>query len=233
MHLPHLFIAGIVLVAFANRAALAQKHPYELPPRPGEYTPLDQHEVPGKYARWNLIAKPQLAGYFQPVQINLPGPALVSFFSPEHAEPMLTQAPALAGMLIGPVYRFRVAGMPGYPGVEIFPTVEVVDRMHPPAGREHEFPIPVDITESEIEAVLGGQMVTKVVYLEQPQTASVLEGENGTILTYDLPPTSNSIDTALQLGRPMAILRIGGRVPDPRDPNDPFFTHPAPIRVMQ
>jgi hypothetical protein len=224
-------IAGALLLTAAVAPLPAQEHPLRLPQQPGRHTPLDQNEVPGKVAHWNLIAKPSLYGYYQPVQIVLPSHGLVSFYTPEQSQPVLTQAPAQAGMLIGPVYRVKIAGLPEYPGVELYPTIEVVDRLHPPCGREQEFPIPVEITPEEIEAALNDQMVTKVVYLERPQTASQLKDEQGRTLTFDAPPASNLLDAADQLGRPMAILRIGGRVPDPLNPAEAMFTTAAPIQI--
>lgn len=211
--------------------ALAQEHPLRVPPQAGRYTPLDHREVPGKVGRWNLIAKPSLYGYFQPVRVELPSQGLVSFYTPEQPQPVLTQAPAQAAMLIGPVYRLKIAGLPEYPGVELYPTVEVTDRLHPPAGQEDQWPIPVQITPEEIEAALQDRMVTKVVYLENPQRASLLNQENGDVLTFDSLGDDNLLDAADQLGRPVAILRLGGRTPDPNNPLDILDGPPAPIRV--
>jgi hypothetical protein len=210
----------------------AEQRPIHLEPRPGRFTPLNQHEVPGKVAHWNLIAQPTLVGYFQPVEIRLPTQGLVSFYSPQQSAPVLTQSPAQAAMLIGPVYRFRIAGLPEHPGVELYPTIELVDRLHPPAGREWEFPVPVEITPEEIDAALGEQFVIKVIYLERPQTASVLSDEEGGVLTYDAPGRANLLDAADQLGRPIAILRLGSRVPDPHNPAESPFATAAPIQVQ-
>ena len=91
-----------ILLATAPSLLSAQGAQLFPTPQPGRYTPLDQREVPGKVARWNLIAKPSLYGHFQPIQIRLPSQGLVSFYSPEHAQPVLTQAPAQAAMLIRP-----------------------------------------------------------------------------------------------------------------------------------
>lgn len=227
-------LAGLLALGMVQWAGttLAQDKPLQLPPQRGSYTPLDHRVPPGKVAHWNLLAKPVLANYFQPVRITLPSQGLVSFYSPEQPQPVLTQAPSQAAMLIGPVYRFKVSGLPEFPGVELYPTIELTDRLHPPAGREQEFPIPVEISLEEIESALRDQMVTKVVYLEQPRLASAIDVERNETLTYDVPANSNLLDTAYQLGRPVAILRLGGRVPDERNPDDPLFTHQrAPLRI--
>jgi len=226
-------IAGLAAVLLAIAACAecpAQSYDYSLPPRAGRHTPLHHRALPGQVGRWNLIAKPTLTGYFQPVQVVLPSTGEVTFYSLEHPGQHRLPAPAQAGMLIGAVYRLRVGSMPEYPGVELFPTIEVTDRLHPPCGREFEFPIPVEITAEEIAAAQGDQMVTKVVYLEQPQWAVMLPVDPGQTRNLDLPNSQNLLDAADQLGRPVAILRLGGRTPDPHNPYDDLLGPPPPIR---
>ena len=62
----------------------------------------------------------------------------------------------LAGMLIGQVYRLKVANLVGNEGQEIFPTIEVIDRLYPPPGQEARFPIPIELTAEELATVNGG-----------------------------------------------------------------------------
>lgn len=113
--------------------------------------------------------------------------------------------------------------MPEFPGVEIFPTIELLDRLHPPAELAQEFPIPVELSEEEIQIVLQDRMITKIVYLEQPDLAFPAE-QTGAIRNETLSPRDNLMQAADQRGRPLAIIRIGGRIPDPRSPTDEFFS---------
>jgi hypothetical protein len=221
----------VVLLSLAPSLATAQENRLFPEPLPGRYTPLNQGEVPGKVARWNLIAKPSLYGYFQPVQISLPSAGQVAFFVPEQPQPVVVPGPAQASLLIGPVYRVRVSGLTDFPGVELYPTIEITDRLHPPAGREEDFPIPIEITREEIEAALQDRMVTKVIYLERPQVANAMEQLDDRILTFDTPGHSNLLDAADQMGRPVAILRLGGRTPDVNNPYDLMLGPPAPLRL--
>jgi len=55
-------------------------------------------------------------------------------------------------------------------------------------------------------------LVTKVVFLEQPQLAPPREQEFP-IPTPEFPSSVNILAEADQVGRPMAILRLGSRVP--------------------
>ena len=76
------------------------------------------------------------------------------------------------------LYRFRISDLPELPGAELYPTIELIDRLHPPCGRELEFPVPVAFTQEELQAALAGRLVTKVVYIERPQQATPERGTN-------------------------------------------------------
>jgi hypothetical protein len=153
-----------------------------------------------------------LAGYFQPVQVTAPAGTLVSLaqdggFSPPQANKLL------AGMLIGQVYRFKVANLPGHEGQEIFPTVEVIDRLYPPPGQAGRFPIPIELTAEELMFALDGRYVLRVIYLEDVQSAPPVRDEPGKQRYYEIAPGQDAMIAADRLGRPMAILRMGSRVP--------------------
>ncbi|MBX3437842.1 MAG: hypothetical protein KF861_10150, partial [Planctomycetaceae bacterium] len=135
-------------------------------------------------------------------------------------------------MLVGRTYRFQISGMPEYPGANLYPTVELIDRLHPPVGREADFPIPIQFTTDEIEAALNDQLVTKVIYLEQPQWA-VPQEVGRPIQTADLPPTTNLLQAADQRGRAMAIVRLGGRVPSTHGAPDSQFYGDLPPVISQ
>lgn len=189
------------------------------------YTPLDHRQPAGVAARWHAITQPGVSGHTQPVRVELPSQGLVTYFDGSSPEGTGTATPSQAGLLVGHVYRIKVSDMPEFPGLELYPTIELLDRLHPPAGLADEFPIPVPLTVEEIEIALADRMVTKVIYLEQPRLAAPFVAENGQHVT-ELSGTSNLMDTAYRLGRPMALVRIGGRTPAP---GDEFLSAPAPI----
>jgi len=194
-------------------------------------TLLDHRAPTGVAGRWSALTRPGVAGLPQPVRISLPGSGTVTFFDGAPTRGVAVSSPALAGMGVGYVYRVRIADMPEFPGVELFPTIELLDRLHPPEGKELEFPVPIQITEEEIETVMRDQMVTKVVYLEQPNLAFPVTQQNGARIE-NLPPTENLLHAADLRGRPMAIVRIGGRIPDPQSPKDEFFCQ-SPLQILR
>ncbi|REJ89641.1 MAG: hypothetical protein DWQ34_19160 [Planctomycetota bacterium] len=158
--LATLVLTGLLLVGVVRPLA-AQQYP---PPGPH---PLD-HRVPeGVAGRWAVIAKPGLHCYLQPVQFRLPGAGNVTFYDGMSPDGVTLPAPAQARLGVGGVYRAKLSEIEGYPGLELYPSVEVLDRLHPPPSLVDEYPIPVEITAEEIEAVLSDRMVTKVIYLER------------------------------------------------------------------
>ncbi len=125
---------------------------------------------PGTIGPSQLLRGGPLAGYFQPVEIRGPEGLEVSA-AVEGQFDSSQPAPATFGMLIGPVYRLKITRIPRNEGCEVYPTIEVINRLYPPQGLENHFPIPVHFTLEELEMALSGRMVTRVIYLEDPQSA--------------------------------------------------------------
>ncbi len=57
-------------------------------------------------------------------------------------------------------------------------------------------------------------MVMKVIYLEDNQIADPVDTSGNPQRVLDLRPSQDALQTADRLGRPVAILRIGSRVPN-------------------
>jgi hypothetical protein len=118
-------------------------------------------------------------------------------------------------MQIAPVYRLRVTEIPNNPGVEIFPTVELIDRTYPPPGLKLKFPVPIELTLDELELAARGSFVTRIIYVEDPRQALPIAqaGEDETQRWVEARSGADPVVEADELGRPIAILRMGGRVP--------------------
>ena len=63
--------------------------------------------------------------------------------------------------------------------MEIFPTIEIIDRTYAPVDQQVRFAIPVEIVQQDIELALQGKFVTRVIYLEDPQNALPTRSSNG------------------------------------------------------
>lgn len=195
------------------------------------FYPLDHRQPIGVAAQWQTTIKPGLYGYMQPVRIALPGNGMVTYYNGSPHAVAGMASPAQARMMVGHVYRVRLSDIPNHPGVELFPTIELLDRLHPPEGKLDAFPIPIEITEEEIEAAAQDRLVTKVIYLEHPETAAPVSDELQRRVE-QLDQRTNLLEAADVRGRPMAILRIGGRIPDPNAPTDEFYST-SPLILTQ
>ena len=224
----HSFIAGLSLLAVAlavGTPVLAQQYP----PVGDRQFPLNQMSPPGTSAQWAVNAGRVVPNSFQPVRVALPAEGKVTFYE-AWDRPVELAAPAQAGLMVGRMYRLKISGLEDFNGVDFFPSIELIDRLHPPAGREEDFPIDFEFTTEELEWAANGRLVTKVIYLEQPDRVPTLLLDHTPRIT-TIEPSRNVLAEADQLGRPVAIVRLGGRTPDPQRPDPAFFAPGGPIRV--
>ncbi|MAT15320.1 MAG: hypothetical protein CMJ46_08635 [Planctomyces sp.] len=184
------------------------------------YYPLDQYAPTGRAAHWSSFAVKPRMPYMQPVRVHLPSEGSVMFYG---AHPQTESAPAIAGLFVSQVYRLKLADMPEFPGVSLYPTIEMLDRLHPPEGEELAWPLEIEVSAEEVAHVIDGGLVTKVIYLEQPQLAIPVLQETASP-THKLPEHYNLIKEADRLGRPMALFRMGSRQPAMDNPASTFFT---------
>jgi hypothetical protein len=194
----------------------------------GRYFAYDQHVPPGVAGTMAVAAGKVAPHSLQPVRIHLPSTGTVTLYDGSPMRPVSLPAPAQAGVIVGPVYRLRLTDLPEFPNQEFYPSIELVDRLHPPPGLAERFPVEIEILADELDAVMRGRMVTKVVYLEQPDRVP-LQHLRGDPRVLDLAPHQNAIAEADLLGRPIAIVRLGGRTPDPHYPDPQFWGALAPV----
>lgn len=168
---------------------------------------------PGAIGRGQLLRGGPAPGYFQPVEITAPKGVLIS---PAVKGQFVEPRPDVlrAGMLLGEVYRFRISGIPDHETEEVYPTVEVVSRLHPPPGQETRFPIPVPLTMDDLLMAASGRYIVRVVYLEDPTNALPLAERPSQQRYIDVGAGQDPLKVADEVGRPMAIIRMGSRVPD-------------------
>lgn len=215
-------LRAVLVAAMCGASALAQQPPVHW---------LHQGAMPpGAIGHQRLLRGGPLSGFCQPVEVRAPGgariaPAAGSGFGQGQVDKLLV------GLAIGPVYRFKVTEIPEYPGLELFPTIEVVDRLYPPPGQALKFPIPVELTLNELLDAADGKFITRVIYLEDPDLATPVAQAADEQPWIEARPGEDPLIVADGLGRTMAILRLGGRVPDGAQP-DAAFLYGAPQPVV-
>jgi hypothetical protein len=172
---------------------------------------------PGAIGSLRLLRGGPLSGYFQPVQIRAPQGARISL-AEEGGFAQSEVDEVLVGMQIGPVYRLKVTNLPIELDQELFPTIEIIDRLYPPPGLALRYPIPIELTADELDMGARGMFVTRVIYLEDPNLALPVQRQADEQPWVEAPRGADPLVVADGLGRPVAILRIGGRVPSSTDP---------------
>jgi hypothetical protein len=171
------------------------------------------HEPPGRVAAVQWMRGGPVAGYMQPVEITAPEGALISlaheggFTTPQENQ-------LHAALMVGHLYRLRVGNIPHAAETEIYPTIEMLNRLYPPPGQKLRFPLPIELTQEELEMAMSGLLVTRVIYLEDPLLAIPEAQDSRTQRVQPISPNSDPLYEADRRGRPMAILRMGSRVPD-------------------
>jgi hypothetical protein len=214
-------LLAVLIGSFAIPHCAAQGQYRGIPPE-GAWHPLHHNAPPGQAAGWLNAINRYDPTWLQPVRVELPTDGTVSVYSASQRPEAELAPPAQFSVSVGHVYRLRVADMPEFPGLEVYPTIELLDRLHPPLDRINDFPIPVVISEEDLRIALAGQLVTRVIYLEQPQLAAPLDP-----LRRDFPQSVDSDGNALleadRRGRPMMILRIGSRTPTPGQTSPSFY----------
>ena len=214
-------VAAVICLLMTTRLSAQSPDLHSLYPNP--------NYAPGGTVGQLQRIRPEVAACdgFQPVKIVGPSWLLVAWADAGDFV-NLHQAPLTLGLKLAPVYRFKVMGLPGNESAEIYPSIEVIDRLHPPAGQEAKFPIPIEITAEDLRLALGGQFVTRVIYVEDPDQALPFVSEPDKTPWFDAGKKANALEEADRLGRPVAILRIGGRQPDPVRGPDPQFLGGCP-----
>jgi uncharacterized repeat protein (TIGR01451 family) len=127
-------------------------------------------------------------------------------------------APVEAGLRPGYIYRVEISGLAGLPGVALYPTIEVRGTLQLPANlRAADYPAPVILSPEDIGRILSGSLLTKVIYLEPPESALPVETLPGVALERELRPGDDILEEARSLGRPLLIVRVGTKALTPEE----------------
>jgi|GEM_PF-884796 uncharacterized repeat protein (TIGR01451 family) len=123
--------------------------------------------------------------------------------------------PATFGFRHGYSYRLALSQLPGRPGETIYPVLEVRGSLIPrPTTPYMAFPAPILISARDIERALNGGVVTKVIYLEDPEKATPVQTSVDAPLEFTDNTVTEAFAAANDQGRLVAVLRIGDRRPE-------------------
>jgi hypothetical protein len=124
------------------------------------------------------------------------------------------------------IYRLKLSHILNRPGVELYPTIEVV----PSNAKSDPFlahsAVPIAFTDEDFEQVVAGNYVVKVVYLPEPQFQDLVVTGPDEIVSSRLEPGVNPIVEASKRGSILLIARLGNI--NLEAPNTPPMDAPSP-----
>ena len=109
------------------------------------------------------------------------------------------------------MYRLKLTNIPGRPGVELFPTLEVGPTMPRTEAFLAHNAIPVEFTDEDFDQVMTGNFVTKVIYLPDPEFQELALAGVDTLVSTRLDPGVDPIVEADRRGAILAIVRLGNK----------------------
>jgi hypothetical protein len=109
----------------------------------------------------------------------------------------------------GAIYRIKLTNLPDREGVELYPTLEVAPVTPRTDAYLAHSPIPIQFTDEDLDQVLSGNFVTKVIYLPDPEFQELALAGVETLVSTRLDPGVDPIVEADRRGSILAILRMG------------------------
>ena len=108
------------------------------------------------------------------------------------------------------IYRLKLSNIPGRPGLELYPTIDV----WPPNAKSDAFLahnyVPVEFTDEDFDQVTAGNFITKVIYLPDAQFQMSNTGGAEELSSTRLDPGIDPVAEACKRGHVLLVIRLGG-----------------------
>lgn len=185
------------------------------------------NSVPGAVAATGaLVAGPQANMGNGRTSIRFAGPdrMKVAWFAGGGFTDTMVEAPGRYNFPQGGVFRLKLSNLPNRPGVELYPTLEVIPASQKTAVFLSHSAVPLGVTEEDLEQVASGNFVTKVIYLPDPAYQDLAATGPDEIVSSRLEPGVDPVAEATRRGSVLAILRLGNI--DLEAQNTPAMTAP-------
>ena len=108
---------------------------------------------------------------------------------------------------VGSAHRLRLTRIPGYEGMELFPSVRVLAKLAAPPADEWRFPVELVIDQEDLAEAMDGALVRRIVY----SATDCLEADPP--VSFDVEPGNDALEVARTLGDPVLEFVVGNRVP--------------------
>lgn len=124
------------------------------------------------------------------------------------------------------IYRLKLSNIEGRPGLEVYPTLEVVPANPKTEAFLAHSAVPVEFTPEDFKQIAAGNYVVKVIYLPDPQNQDLAAIGPDEIISTQLEPGADPIEEARRRGSILLIIRMGNM--DQEAPNTPPINAPVP-----
>jgi hypothetical protein len=136
------------------------------------------------------------------------------------------EAPGRYNFLQAAIYRLKLGNIEGRPGLEVYPTLEVVPGNLKTAAFLAHSAVPLEFTKEDFDQIGEGNYVVKVIYLPDPANQEQATTGIDQIISTRLEPGANPITEALRRGSILLVVRMGNV--DQEAPNTPPIDAPGP-----
>jgi hypothetical protein len=134
--------------------------------------------------------------------------------------------PGRYNFLQAAVYRLKLTNIPGQPGLEIYPTLEVVPaNPHTEAFLAHSA-VPLSFSPEDFRQIASGNYVVKVIYLPSPENQDLAFAGPDEVVSTQLAPGEDPLKEAMRRGSILLVIRMGNM--DQEAPNTPPISAPGP-----
>jgi hypothetical protein len=140
--------------------------------------------------------------------------------------PHQLDVPSRYNFIQASIYRLKLFDIPGRPGLELYPTIEVVPSNPKTEAFLAHNAIPVEFTEEDFDQITAGNYLTKVIYLPEAQYQTASAAGPDTLISTQLEPGLDPIAEAHRRGHILLVVRLGGI--NLETPNSPPLSSAAP-----
>lgn len=109
------------------------------------------------------------------------------------------------------VYRLKLTNIPGRPGMELYPTLEIGSVSPRTAAYLAHSAVPIRFSEEDFDQVSAGNFVTKVIYVPDPEFQELALAGVDVLVSTRLDPGVDPIVEADRRGAILAIIRVGNK----------------------
>jgi hypothetical protein len=138
------------------------------------------------------------------------------------------EAPGRYNFVQAAIYRLKLSDIPGRPGLELYPTLEVVPSNAKTDAFLAHSAVPVAFTDEDFEQVAAGNYLVKVIYLPDPHFQDMAAAGPDEVVSTRLEPGADPIVEAYKRGNIMVVVRMGNI--DLEAPNTPPMDAPNPYQ---